>query len=165
MADWKKQVEILPSLLDRLTDLEPRNRNEAPVLMAQGMRLLKQNIRRDIEWLLNSRRQIQSPPEWCRELNYSLYEYGLPDLTSMALNTSRDQAKLSSLIENAIAVFEPRLRNVVVSMVPVAGNNRVLRFQIEGLLRVEPGPERIQFDTTLDLTSGTYNVEGDAGAR
>jgi len=39
-----------------------------------------------------------------------------------------------------------------------------VKFQIEGFLRIEPGPERIQFDTTLDLASGGYHVEGDRNA-
>lgn len=165
MPDWKRQTEILPSLLDRLTDLEPANRYEAPVPMAQSMRLLKTHIRRDIEWLLNSRRTIVEPPQGARELPYSLFQYGLPDFTGFSLRDSNDQSRLTAIIEAAIATFEPRLKNVSVQMLPVGGSTRLLKFQIEALLRVEPGPERIQFDTTLELASGTYTVEGEASAR
>lgn len=165
MADWKRQTEILPSLLDRLTDLEPENRHEAAVPMAQAMRQLKTNIRRDIEWLLNTRRTIVEVPNGAKELPYSLFQYGLPDFTGFTLRNPNDQTKLTALIESAISTFEPRLRNVSVQMLPAAGAARVLKFQIEALLKVEPGPERIQFDTTLELASGSYTVEGDSGAR
>ena len=42
----------------------------------------------------------------------------------------------------------------------LARATRVLRFQIEALLMIEPAPERITFDTKLELTSGEYSVEG-----
>jgi hypothetical protein len=33
------------------------------------------------------------------------------------------------------------------------------------MLRMDPAPERIAFDTVLELTSGTYQVKSDANAR
>jgi type VI secretion system protein ImpF len=35
---------------------------------------------------------------------------------------------------------------------------------IEGLLRIDPSPEHVSFDTSLELTNGEYHVKGDAGA-
>jgi type VI secretion system protein ImpF len=35
-----------------------------------------------------------------------------------------------------------------------------LRFQIEGLLIMDPAPEHISFDTVLQLASGEYQVKG-----
>ena len=35
---------------------------------------------------------------------------------------------------------------------------RTLRFQIQGLLRVDPTPEQVIFDTLLELSSGEYEV-------
>ena len=164
MADWKDREEILPALLDRLTDDEPANRNEARLPRAQVLRAIKASLRRDLEWLLNTRRSIQEPQEWMKEVQYSLHMYGLPDLTSYSLGTSQDQSLLAGLLEEAVAKFEPRLSNVVVNMIPLAGTNRILKFQIEGVLLIDTGPERIQFDTTLELASGSYTVEGGAGA-
>ncbi len=164
MADWKDKEEVLPALLDRLTDDEPNNRNEGRLPRAQIVRALKKSLRRDLEWLLNTRRSIVEPEEWMKEVQYSLHLYGLPDLTTYSLGASRDQGVLAHLLEEAIAKFEPRLSGVIVSMVPIAGTNRVLKFQIEGILLIDTGPERIQFDTTLELASGSYTVEGGAGA-
>jgi type VI secretion system protein ImpF len=164
MADWKEREEILPALLDRLTDDEPNNRQEARPSRAQLVRAIKASLRRDLEWLLNTRRQIEDPEDWMTEVQYSLYQYGLPDLTTYSLGSSQDQGLLAHLLEEAVAKFEPRLSNVIVSMIPLAGTNRILRFQIEGVLMIDTGPERIQFDTTLELASGNYTVEGGAGA-
>jgi len=164
MAEWKERDEVLPALLDRLTDDEPTNRNEARLPRAQVVRALKASLRRDLEWLLNTRRCIEDPEHWMKAVQYSLQQYGLPDLTTYSLGTSQDQGLLAQLLEDAIAKFEPRLSNVIVGMVPMAGTNRVLRFQIEGVLLIDTGPERIQFDTTLELASGSYTVEGGAGA-
>ncbi|WP_321476571.1 type VI secretion system baseplate subunit TssE [uncultured Paludibaculum sp.] len=165
MGERRTRQDILPSLLDRLTDDEPRNRTEGEVSRGQALRDLKAGIRRDIEWLLNTRRRITEVPAGSVQLPESLFVYGLPDLTGYALNTERDQSELVCLIEQVIATFEPRLRTVIVSMQPITAAARVIRFQVEGILRVEPGPERIQFDTLLELTSGTYKVEGGPGAQ
>ena len=39
-----------------------------------------------------------------------------------------------------------------------------MRFQIEALLKMDPAPEHISFDTVLQLSSGEYQVKGDSGA-
>jgi type VI secretion system protein ImpF len=46
----------------------------------------------------------------------------------------------------------------------VSATQSVLRFQIEGLLDMDPAPERISFDTVLQLSSGEYQVKGDPSA-
>jgi type VI secretion system protein ImpF len=52
----------------------------------------------------------------------------------------------------------------VTPLEPARGAVHVLRFQIEGLLMMDPEPEPISFDTVLLLASGQYDVKGDAGA-
>jgi type VI secretion system protein ImpF len=94
-----------------------------------------------------------------------LYVYGLPDVCSLSLSSTRDFRRLSRAMESALATFEPRLRSIRVALVPVSDKtSRVLRFQIEGVLRLEPVPEHVTFDTTLELTSGEYDVRGEPGA-
>ena len=106
-------------------------------------------------------------PDSAPELQASLYNYGLPDITSLAVQSTKDQARLARVIEKIIAVFEPRLQGVRVTMEPDndATNTKMLRFYIEGLLRMDPAPERISFDTMLELTSCSYQVKGEPGAR
>jgi len=40
----------------------------------------------------------------------------------------------------------------------------LIHFAIEGLLKVDPEPIPIRFDSFLELNNGTYQIRGDAGA-
>ncbi|HVX65312.1 MAG TPA: hypothetical protein VHA11_01850, partial [Bryobacteraceae bacterium] len=62
--------------------------------------------------------------------------------------------------ESTLATFEPRIAEPRVTMEQVGGSARVLRFQIQGILRIDPAPERVTFDTVLELSSGEYEVKG-----
>ena len=165
MAKKKGQGGLLESVLDRLTDGDPNNQHEAVPGRAQSMRQLKSSLRRDLEWLLNTRRVIVPVPDYAKELPYSVFAYGLPDLTSFSSQSERDQQELLREMESAIGIFEPRLLTVVVTMLPVTETTRVLRFQIEGMVRGDPAPERIVFDTFFDPVNGQYQVGQEASAR
>jgi len=156
---------MLPSVLDRLIDYEPANRNEPQSWRTQSLKELKNSVRRDLEWLLNSRRTPEEPPLASKELWRSVYCFGLPDSTGLALRSNEERKRLSYAVEQAVAAFEPRLVNVTVTVPPVAPAAKVVHFQIEALLRTEPAPERVYFDSVLELTSGEYEVEGEARAR
>jgi type VI secretion system protein ImpF len=164
MAPKIHERVLQPSLLDRLIDLEPNNRKEAAAVQAQSLRQLKDSVRRDLEWLLNSRRTPAEPDARSKELWRSSYCYGLPDLTGLALNTEQARGDLARILEAAIAAFEPRLRNATATLQPSIIGSRILLFQIEALLLMEPAPARVYFDTTLELISGEYHV-GDRNAR
>ncbi|HEV2522874.1 MAG TPA: type VI secretion system baseplate subunit TssE [Candidatus Acidoferrales bacterium] len=164
MASPETTGIVTLSVLDRLIDREPKNRSEAMPTSAQSLRAMKAALRRDLEWLMNTRRVIDDPPESSTELRRSAYYYGLPDISSMSILSSTDQSFLLMNIETAITFFEPRLARVKVSLRPVTGAGRAVHFVIEGLLRVDPVPEQIVFDTVLELSSGTYQIRGDAGA-
>ncbi|MGA2183928.1 MAG: type VI secretion system baseplate subunit TssE [Bryobacteraceae bacterium] len=165
MAKKDRQGGLLESVLDRLTDTEPNNQHEVGPGRAQSLRQLRASLRRDLEWLLNTRRMIVPVPEYAKELPWSLFSYGLPDLTSFSSQSERDQQELLQIMESAIGIFEPRLLSVVVTMLPVTNTTRVLRFQIEGLLRGDPAPERIVFDTVFDPVNGQYQVGQENSAR
>ena len=161
----KLHARILqPSLIDRLIDLEPENRKEAPGSQSQSLRQLKDSVRRDLEWMLNTRRTPVEPSARAKELLRSSFCYGLPDLTGMALDTVQARGELARILETAIGAFEPRLRNVSAALQPQIAGSRELRFQIEALLVMEPAPARVYFDTTLELISGEYRVTGDLNA-
>jgi type VI secretion system protein ImpF len=121
---------------------------------------LKVALRRDLEWLLNTRRTIEESPASLKELERSLYNYGLPDVSSLYLRSSNDQNTLLKASRVAIKYFEPRLLNIKVALEPAAADARVIRFSIEGLLRMDPAPEHVFFDTMLEPMSGQYQVKG-----
>ena len=159
-------LTVTQSLLDRLIDRDPKAASDAPISRAQSVRLLKASVRRDLEWLLNSRRNPEAAPESMAELSRSVYNYGLPDFSAMSVNSPKDRDRLLLELENTVALFEPRLKDVRVSLVETgdAGPMRTLHFQIEGMLQMDPAPEQVSFDTVLQLTSGEYQIRGDRGA-
>jgi type VI secretion system protein ImpF len=155
-------LAVTTSILDRLIDLTPDAGADPPANRSQSVRQLKASLRRDLEWLLNSRRNPEEVPETYEELFRSLYNYGLPDVTSMGLNAPRDKQRLLRLIEQTIEIFEPRLTGTRVRALDNTGSGpRILRFQIEALLKMDPAPEQILFDTALQLNNGEYQIKSD----
>jgi type VI secretion system protein ImpF len=159
MPTTEREGPVTLSVLDRLVDQEPERKLDPPLTRAQSLRELKAGLRRDLEWLLNTRRTIEESPASLKELERSLYNYGLPDLSSLYLRSSKDQETLLKAIRTAINLFEPRLLNIKVTLEPAAEEARVLRFGIEGLLRMDPAPEHVFFDTVLEPMSGQYQVK------
>ena len=166
MARGLGETTITISALDRLIDLEPDNRLENPLSRSQSLRLLKSAVRRDLEWLLNSRRIADGPEEGLKELNKSAYVFGLADLSTLTMASMADRNKLVRQVLSTIAMFEPRLMNVRLVLVesPDAGKKDV-RLRIEAMLRMDPVPEPVQFDTVIELKSGNCHLAGGDDAR
>jgi type VI secretion system protein ImpF len=66
-------------------------------------------VRRDLEWLLNTRRIAVPPDESLKEVNRSVYVYGLPDFTALALNLPRTRPSWCAFLHSTLKLFEPRL--------------------------------------------------------
>lgn len=148
-------------LLDRLIDEEPKAKSEPAMTRSASLARLKIAVRRDLENLLNTRSTPDSIPEGCAEVLRSVYCYGLPDITSMPANFLYEQGKLLQSIEAAVRMFEPRLDGVRVSLVPVSGMSRMLRFVIDGMLRIDPLPEHVVYDASIELTSLEVQISGE----
>ena len=161
MPDYDSNAPLRLPLLDRLLDDEPKVKSEAPMSRSASLAKLKIAVRRDLENLLNTRRTPDYIPEGSVEILRSVYYYGLPDITSMPANFLYEQTKLLQSIETAVKTFEARLDGVRVSLVPVAGQSRVLRFVIDGMLRIDPLPEHVVYDASIELTSLEVSISGD----
>lgn len=152
------------SVLDRLLDDEPKSRVEGLLTHSKSLAQLKVAIRRDMENLLNTRCATEPLPESSVETRRSMYSYGVPDITEIGQNFLYEKDRLLAEIESAVRVFEPRLDGAKVAILPAADASRVLRFVIEGMLKIDPAPEHVVFDAALELTSGEYQLIGDASA-
>src|ERR1044071_8335873 len=119
MAQLVPDATVTLSVLDRLIDREPKNSREAPPTRAQSVRTLHDAVRRDLEWLLNTRRIAVPPDEGLKELNRSVYIFGLPDFTSFSLGSPAERAKLLRHLQVGIKLFEPRIAKVRV--IPIEG--------------------------------------------
>jgi type VI secretion system protein ImpF len=161
MSRSDNEVRITPSVLDRLIDYEPEVSREAVASRAKSLRQMKQSLKRDLEWLLNTRQVAEGLPPDLKEVNNSLAAYGLPDFTTANIKSHADQNSLRRALETAISIFEPRLEDVTVTIDVMRDIDRVMRFRIDARLRVEPAPEPVTFDTMLQLGSGEYIVRGE----
>ena len=159
MARTDNEFRITPSVLDRLLDYEPELSSEAPKSRSKSLRELKNSVRRDLEWLLNSRRYIIEIPETLEETAKSVVYYGLPDFTSSSAKNPNEQKRLVKQIEAAIKVFEPRFLDLKVTLEPLSYLDRALKFRIDARLDVDPAPEPISFDTVLQLGSSEFAIK------
>jgi len=115
-------------------------------------------VGRDLENLLNTKNYASSICSEYRELNSSIFVYGMPDFTSANPKSPSVRNKLRRELEKAIAQFEPRLRNVTVRVEDQGTDERNLRFKINALLFLDPAVEPVTFDTFFDVNRCEYSI-------
>ena len=159
MAKVPASQELQPSVLDRLLDDDPGSRQEAPLSYTQKLNDLHQSVRRDLQDLLNARQRCAGWPPACEQLQASLVNYGLPDFMTANLATRDGRQAFGRVLQETIRQWEPRLDNVKVSLTSAdVSVDRVLRYRITALLRVEPAPEPIEFSSSLEPITGNFTV-------
>jgi type VI secretion system protein ImpF len=122
-----------------------------------GVADLKRAVRRDIEWLLNSKQPRLDTLAGKPEATASILNFGIPDITQFNSHGDGDRARLCQLIAEALRTFEPRLlpESVKVAFVEARGPAGMdLHFRISGVLYVEPIREAITFDTSVEVETG-----------
>ena len=149
---------IQASLLDRLVDDEPGITHEPVQYRLVSIKQIKNSVIRDLENLLNTRRYILIPSAALKNLNNSLFVYGLKDFTAENPNSPFVRQRLRQDIAKTIMRFEPRLRNVTVHFETKSSAERNLRFRISGLLVLEFEKEPVVFDTYFDVNRGEYFI-------
>jgi type VI secretion system protein ImpF len=162
MSGRELEPTVQQSVLDRLLDFEPRLGGDPPLSWSDSVERLRQSVRRDIEWLLNTRRIAEPAPAHFPEVRASVYHFGLPDITSLSRDSSETPETLRRQIEECVRLFEPRLSSVQVTIRESYSDVRQrLFFTVHALLEMEPNPERVMFDTVLETGSGTFSVKGE----
>ncbi|MDQ6787621.1 MAG: type VI secretion system baseplate subunit TssE [Acidobacteriota bacterium] len=159
MARTEKEIRVTPSVLDRLIDFDPKSSQEAPKSHSNSLRELKQSVRRDLEWLLNTRCYLDDIDENLEEVRKSVIVFGLPDFTGISAKSYAEQKSLTQALETAIKNFEPRFLDLKVFLEPISNVDRLMKFRIEASLDIEPAPEPIVFDTVLQLGSGEFEIQ------
>jgi type VI secretion system protein ImpF len=154
LARSTTETLITQSVLDRLMAVE-----EWPTTRAQSLRFFKESLRRDLEWLLNTRQPHMPELNSYQAAKATVINFGLPDITAMGLLSAADHRTLRGAIEVCLRNFEPRLMDVHVTLEESDTVDRRLRFHIEGNMKLDPAPEEITFDTVLELASGEYKVK------
>ena len=154
MARTKSEVPITQSLIDRLVDREPW-----PETRSASIIMYRESLKRDVEWLLNTRQPVIPESESYPATAVSVLNYGLPDLHSFDGSAGKNQNALTLALEKCIRTFEPRITQPRVYLTRTDLLSRSLKFHIEGQIVYENMDEEIKFDTVLELISGEYEVK------
>ncbi|MBY0513354.1 MAG: type VI secretion system baseplate subunit TssE [Gemmataceae bacterium] len=147
---------VQPSILDRLIDPESAG---TAIMTGYSVQQMYGAVLRDLEDLLNTVHTAHTIPPEHAETRDSVAAYGLPDLASVEAISAEQRASIGKAIKKAIERYEPRLKQVKVTLLPGDKGELLgaVRFRIDARLTVDPAPE-VAFDTILEMGSGTYLV-------
>ncbi|MEP9379115.1 type VI secretion system baseplate subunit TssE [Aquabacter sp. CN5-332] len=144
---------IGPSLLDRLYGQE-----------GYVVKRVRDGLKRDLEDLLNTPQRVIGWGDELGELDASLLNYGIVDLSTSNLSTEQMRAAVVEQIGETIRRLEPRLADMKISAIPNADPaDRSLRMRIEVHIMVESEAEPVFFNTIIDPISNLVSLTN-AGA-
>jgi type VI secretion system protein ImpF len=160
MAPPAGNQELVRSVLDRLLvdGSESAAGAVADLKLSSTLARIKEDVRRDLEWLLNTRRALDGPLDELGPLERSLWTYGLPDFTNLTLQAAAQRGFLE-MIRRAIELFDPRLSDVAVTLGSLSQQPQALNYEISALLQVEPKPVEVKFDSSLELSTKKFTVQ------
>jgi type VI secretion system protein ImpF len=161
VAEIASRDRLQPSLLDRLTDDDPGNPQEAPDKRVLSLQQLKASVLRDLAWLLNTTALLDRIDTLNTPAGASVLNYGLPALAGNSASNI-DLTALERIIHQAIATYEPRIlaHTLKVRAQAASGemNANALSFEIEGDLWAQPAALPLLLHTEVDLESGHVRV-------
>lgn len=153
----------LPSVFDRLLDLDPDRPQDARLSQRQLLQGHKNSIRRDLEVLLNTQQPSRRIADSRPEIPTSLLQYGSPGFHGLMLATREQHLALARSLQELIGIFEPRLRNVRVTLGDDKTRSlRALSLKIRAETRFDDTDETVTFDTQLDPSTRQFRVVGGA---
>jgi len=160
MARPKITQALTPSILDRLLDFDPEKKVEPVNSRSQVIRELRESVRRDLAFLLNTRRRCHEDfAEW-DSLEYTVLNYGIPDATGINIGSDDARQNFANIIQDVIGQYEPRFKSVSVTVVNDASSlDRTFRFRIDALLKVEPAVKPVVFDSSLEPITRSFSVK------
>ena len=162
MADLTSIDRLQPCLLDRLFDDEPRRNSETRKEKVISVKRFREGVKRDIEWLLNSKSRFYDLDDTLPEIESSVLNYGIRDFTGLhSGNLSPED--LENVIRDSLLQYEPRLIRdelVVKAMKApsILHEINVLSFQIAGKIWAEPLPQDFVLRTEVSLETGMFAV-------
>ena len=148
-----------PSILDRLLDDAPDLSVDVPRTRQAQMRDALASLRRDLEWLLNTRSCATTPPAALTQLRRSLLSFGVSDFIGANMSTAEQRHSFAGLLETAVRACEPRLQNVSVGVLdPRESSERVLRLRIEATVLLEDSSVPVLFTSSVNPTTLRFSV-------
>lgn len=162
MADKRITERLQPSLLDRLRDDAPHEDKETSDKMVINLTELRDIIRRDLSWLLNSNNnetlidEDRYPHTTTSTLNFGVRE------VAGDYSTQERVTRIKDSMQRAIARFEPRVQRGSLSIEPRVGekdSEAVIEFDIRANMWAQPLPRELYLRSRVDLTTGELSLE------
>lgn len=138
------------SLLDRLIDENPSHSSDPVRTREQIRQEIRAGVQRDISILLSSRSWLGTWPRELGRIKTSIVNFGLPDVTGVAIGSEDVQEILRVTVQMALKAFEPRLTATDVVVISPPGS-RTAQVVIQGLVRNDLDP--VLFGGSLARTS------------
>jgi type VI secretion system lysozyme-like protein len=139
-------------LFERLTDLNREEKQESRPQRVLDSGELRRSVRQEVSRLLNTRCAT-----W-EDRTGTVLDYGLPDFSWMSPASETDRQLLAATIARKVACFEPRLREVRVTIQRDETNPRTVLGMLEGVLLVESIREPVSFPLVAHKQSGEVAV-------
>lgn len=161
---------ILPSILDRFLEEDIRGSVEIN---------LRDSVRRDLQWLLNTRTLDSSNKlvNEYHEVKRSTINFGTKDYSGIA-NGKVSIGDVAKMVEEAIINFEPRIIPETLSVIttnstgdPTHGLDQLTKdelsniiekgsfdFIIRGAICADPHPLEFQYKTALGISKGNFSL-------
>lgn len=180
MAEMTSQERLQPSLLDRLTDMDPGTKSESLDARVLSRQQLRAAVLRDLSWLFNANRAEPSrrtSPKQIRPAyideevalwkqapfaQHSVLNYGLPSLSGEAVGRM-DLHAISKDIKQAILDFEPRIDPDTLEVEAQIDGTRYshhnqLKLVIRGHMWNQPVPLELLLSASMDVETGQASV-------
>ncbi|MBX3394915.1 MAG: type VI secretion system baseplate subunit TssE [Phycisphaerae bacterium] len=137
------------TLLERLSEIGGGVRTAQTGTTIENLEEMLESVRGNLGRLLNSREGMcEASPD-----------YGLPALTDITVGSADYLRRLLDGIRETIERYEPRLRNVRVSLREGESTQTKKVFRVEANLVSKSGEHRVWYDTAV-RSSGRFEIEG-----
>lgn len=162
------QNQLLPSLFDRLTDHEPRNRKETSQNKIFNLEQYRKAVLRDVLFLLNTTNlQSSTYTEVLpNHVQNSTLNYGIPPFSGVNFSDLACQT-IEENVKQAITNFEPRLDSRSLQVLVYTGTSEIdndlqnkLTIEIKGHLKLNPYPQEFLLRTSMDIETGIFDLQG-----
>lgn len=162
MAELTQKERLQPSLLDRLTDDSPHEKNESRDSRVLSLQRLRECVLRDLTWLLNTEcLEAAVPLTETPQVQNSVLNFGIPAVAGVTAS-GVELTKLERQVKNAIIAYEPRILKAKLEVKALFSHElmsrKTLVFEINGELWAQPVPIRMYLRTELDLETGKVSI-------
>jgi type VI secretion system protein ImpF len=153
----KISLPLLRALIDDTTAFTVNS--SATIMFAESEQL--EDIRINLEYILNTRKVYLDWPSSLNELNASIMNYGLNDFMHVYYGQQQAQNELCKHIKKIIGYFEPRLSKVNIQIHETNSNiNRILKLQIEANIYLQHKHETTIFESAFDIDKQSFIFQG-----